>query len=163
MKHSKLIPASIVLVIVLVTLAVAGVAYGQADTTNQPENQNTGANGGQSPEALTVLPNGRISYQGRLLQNNVPVNATINITFRLYTVSTGGTAFWSETQSVVVKFFPMIGDGNDSQVTSHLRGQLAQETPDLIVRITDLTGIETGRVVDGLFAQFDSRCLRELL
>jgi hypothetical protein len=103
MKHSKLIPASIVLVIVLVTLAVAGVAYGQADTTNQPENQNTGANGGQSPEALTVLPNGRISYQGRLLQNNLPVNATINITFRLYTVSTGGSAFWSETQSVVVK------------------------------------------------------------
>jgi hypothetical protein len=45
-----------------------------------------------------------ISYQGQLLDgsgNPVP-NGTYSMTFKLYTVPTGGTSVWQETQSVTV-------------------------------------------------------------
>jgi hypothetical protein len=45
----------------------------------------------------------RIAFQGRLTDaSNVPVNGTLSITFSLYAASTGGTALWTETQSVTV-------------------------------------------------------------
>jgi hypothetical protein len=46
---------------------------------------------------------GRINYQGQLNdQNGVPVNATVSLVFSIYDVASGGTALWSETQSIVV-------------------------------------------------------------
>ncbi len=63
---------------------------------NNPNGQDiTGA-------GLTVVPTGQISYQGKLLQNGVPYDGNIDITFRLYTQATGGTAFWEETRNVAV-------------------------------------------------------------
>lgn len=41
-----------------------------------------------------------ISYQGHLTSaNGQPVNGNTNMTFKLYTVPTGGTAVWTETRS----------------------------------------------------------------
>lgn len=43
-----------------------------------------------------------IGYQGRLYDpSNQPIDATITVTFALYSQSSGGTALWTETQSVV--------------------------------------------------------------
>ena len=58
--------------------------------------------------AITALPAQAavpqtLNYQGQLASaGGVPVNGTVNITFSLYDVATGGTALWSETQSVTV-------------------------------------------------------------
>jgi hypothetical protein len=54
---------------------------------------------GAEPNAAPV---GLLNYQGKLLRNGSPYNGSINITFRLYTVATGGSAWWSETQTVQV-------------------------------------------------------------
>ncbi|MBP7868046.1 MAG: tail fiber protein [Acidobacteria bacterium] len=44
-----------------------------------------------------------ISYQGQLNdQNGVPVNTTVSFTFSLYNVLSGGTALWSEVQTLPV-------------------------------------------------------------
>ena len=44
-----------------------------------------------------------LNYQGQLSNAaGAPVNATVSMTFKLYDVETGGTALWSETQSVTV-------------------------------------------------------------
>ena len=43
-----------------------------------------------------------IRYQGTLVDsNNVPLEGTYNLTFRLYGAATGGTALWTETQTAV--------------------------------------------------------------
>lgn len=43
-----------------------------------------------------------LSYQGSLYQTDgTPVDGTKKLTFKLYTVSTGGTAFWTEMQNSV--------------------------------------------------------------
>jgi len=46
-----------------------------------------------------------LSYQGKLTDTggNPVRDSTYNVAFRLYTVASGGTAFWSETQSVQTK------------------------------------------------------------
>ncbi len=45
-----------------------------------------------------------MSYQGYLKDaEGMPVNETLQMTFAIYDVSTGGTALWSESQMVVVK------------------------------------------------------------
>lgn len=44
-----------------------------------------------------------IGYQGYLTDaGGVPVNGSVNITFSLYTTSTGGTALWSEDQTLSI-------------------------------------------------------------
>jgi len=44
-----------------------------------------------------------ISYQGQLNdQNGVPVNGTVSFIFSIYDVESGGTALWSEAQTVPV-------------------------------------------------------------
>lgn len=44
-----------------------------------------------------------INYQGYLTdKNNVPVNGVTSITFSIYDVNAGGTALWTETQSIDV-------------------------------------------------------------
>ena len=46
---------------------------------------------------------GKINYQGYLTSAaGVPVNGTIAIVFTFYTVATGGSPIWSETQNVTV-------------------------------------------------------------
>jgi hypothetical protein len=92
----------VVTAVLLVALIAAGFAFGQEGNPGEPPNQENGSNSAQVPDEISAVPTGRISYQGRLLQGGDPVNATINITFRLYTVSSGGAAIWTETQSVVV-------------------------------------------------------------
>ena len=43
-----------------------------------------------------------LNYQGYLTNSaGVPVNAPVNVTFRLYTAASGGSAVWTETQSSV--------------------------------------------------------------
>ena len=45
----------------------------------------------------------KIGFQGKLTNAaNQPVNGAQTVTFRLYAAATGGTAFWSETQSITV-------------------------------------------------------------
>jgi microcystin-dependent protein len=44
-----------------------------------------------------------LNYQGTLTDNlGKPVESTLDITFKLYKVPTGGTPFWTETQTVTV-------------------------------------------------------------
>lgn len=67
---------------------------------------------------LSVVPT-LMSYQGRvtdsagvLIGNSAPVNRAV--TFRLYTVSTGGTPIWAETQNATIsagEFSVLIGNG----------------------------------------------------
>jgi hypothetical protein len=46
---------------------------------------------------------GKINYQGYLTSAaGVPVNGTVAIVFTFYTVATGGSSIWSETQNVTV-------------------------------------------------------------
>ncbi len=53
-----------------------------------------------SPEMLTIPR--MLNYQGKLTDNsgNPVPDSTYSITFRLFTVASGGTAFWNETQNV---------------------------------------------------------------
>ena len=57
----------------------------------------------KSPDAITIPQ--MLSYQGKLTDTSgVPVpNNNYNVTFKLYTVPTGGSAFWNETQTVTTK------------------------------------------------------------
>jgi len=66
----------------LSTLAATGVAF-----------VGRGAEAQESKDVVTV--------QARILQNGVPVNADLNLTFEVYTASSGGTLLWSESQSNV--------------------------------------------------------------
>jgi hypothetical protein len=72
MIHKKHILMTALLVIALITLAAAGIAFGQGGDDPNPANQSTEGNGIQSPVGIDAVPNGRISYQGRLLQNGSP-------------------------------------------------------------------------------------------
>ncbi len=53
-------------------------------------------------EAIDARPTGSLSYQGRLLRSGAPYNGTLSMVFKLYSVATGGSAWWQETQSVSV-------------------------------------------------------------
>lgn len=65
---------------------------------------------------------GTLNYQGQLsTATNVPVNATVSMTFSLYLTPTGGTALWSETLSVVV---------SNGQYTTTL-GKITPLTPSM--------------------------------
>jgi len=61
-----------------------------------------------------AIPN-NITYQGHLTDTaGVPVDATLNITFSIYSVSTNGTPLWTDTQSVSVSegiFSVQLGGG----------------------------------------------------
>jgi hypothetical protein len=62
--------------------------------------------------ALAVPP--YLSEQGRLFDDmGVPVDATVSVTFSIYSASTGGSALWTETQSIAVDngyFSAVLGD-----------------------------------------------------
>jgi len=42
-----------------------------------------------------------LNYQGYLAEAGVPLNETIEVTFRIYDVPIGGTPLWTETQNVI--------------------------------------------------------------
>jgi len=55
---------------------------------------------GASGLTLAAAP-GTVGYQGRLYdQNGNPLSGTLNVVFALYPSGTGGSAVWTETQSV---------------------------------------------------------------
>lgn len=55
-----------------------------------------------SPPARAAFVPATLSYQGSLYSaDNTPFNGVKDITFSLYTASTGGTAFWTEVQRSV--------------------------------------------------------------
>jgi len=58
---------------------------------------------GPATDAITI-PH-LLSYQGKLLDNigNPVIDTTYSVLFSLYTVPSGGSAFWSETQTVRTK------------------------------------------------------------
>ncbi len=68
--------------LMLSTLAATGIAF-----------VGRGAEAQESKDVVTV--------QARILQNGVPVNADLNLTFEVYTASSGGTRLWTESQSNV--------------------------------------------------------------
>jgi len=56
-----------------------------------------------------------LNYQGYLAEAGVPLNGTVEVTFRLYDVPTGGTPLWTETQNVNVtdgSFSVLLGSAN---------------------------------------------------
>ena len=56
-----------------------------------------------APAVVAAAVPQTISYQGYLTNaTGQPVNGPVNLTFRLYSVDTGGTALWSETHTGVV-------------------------------------------------------------
>lgn len=53
-------------------------------------------------DTLQAAPPATLSYQSRLLNaSGARVNGTVNITFRIYDVLTGGTKLWEETHTGV--------------------------------------------------------------
>lgn len=75
-----------------------------------------GNNTGSGTDAgIQAAPAGQFPYQGKLILNGTPYNGNIDITFGLYSVEVGGTAWYSETQNVAVTdglFNVMIGAVN---------------------------------------------------
>ena len=54
-----------------------------------------------SQSALAAAVPATVGYQGRLYdQNGNPITGTLSVVFSLYATANGGTAVWSETQSV---------------------------------------------------------------
>jgi len=111
----------IVITILVLTLAAAialGVDHSQtalAQAPQPPDVDNRGGGGGgtTTPQWYNNLPDGeyldseiqawpyrQMSYQGKLEIDGSPCSGSINITFRLYSVSSGGAAMWTETQPV---------------------------------------------------------------
>src|SRR4030065_1477602 len=109
----------IVITILVLTLAAAialGVDHSQtalAQAPQPPDLDNRGGGGGGTtpPQWYNNLPDGeyldseiqalpyrQMSYQGKLEIDGSPCSGSINITFRLYSVSSGGAAMWTETQ-----------------------------------------------------------------
>ena len=44
-----------------------------------------------------------ISYQGRITSNSgIPINDTVPIVFKIYDVSNGGSAFWTESHNIII-------------------------------------------------------------
>jgi hypothetical protein len=50
--------------------------------------------------AVAELAPDTLSYQGRLTQSGTAVSGAVSLTFRLYLAGTGGSALWTETQSI---------------------------------------------------------------
>jgi microcystin-dependent protein len=58
---------------------------------------------GVSSATLAATAPATVGYQGRLYdQNGNPITATVSVVFALYAAATGGTAVWTETQSVTL-------------------------------------------------------------
>jgi len=78
---------------IIVVAAMLLVYNAQAASDNSPE----------TPANPDVVP-GVISYQGTLMDKGIgePFNGSLDITFRVYSAETGGTALWEEQHAVTV-------------------------------------------------------------
>lgn len=104
-----------------------GLGGSSADQAAQGGNSN--AADGQSLDGSinADYPERQMSYQGKLVQNGVPFDGTIDITFRLYWEPVGGTVKWTETQTVSVDnglFSVMLGSVNPLPVAQQWQFQM---------------------------------------
>ena len=88
-------------------------------------------------QASSTWP-GLMNYQGQLMTaaGAAVANGTYNITFNIYSVSTGGTSLWTETQSVTATnglFDAVLGSVNS---LTNMTGGLAAFNADLWVGVT---------------------------
>lgn len=87
-----------------------------------------------APWAHAAVP-GLVSYQGKLNDSlGNPVSGTVSVTFRLYSVDTGGTALWSETQAL----------GVSNGIFSVNLGSVSPLSEDLFEGGTLFLGIQVG-------------------
>jgi hypothetical protein len=76
-----------------------------------------------------------INYQGRLTDSSgLPITGDVVMTFSLYEVLSGGTAIWSETQSVTV----------NSGIYHVLLGEVNPLSPDIFSRPYVYLGVQAG-------------------
>ena len=72
-----------------------------------------------TPNLYAAVP-GTMNYQGYITDDTgIPVNATVNVSFRIYNVETGGADLWNETDSVTIsdgKFSTQLGDATSFPV-----------------------------------------------
>src|SRR5262245_14484485 len=54
-----------------------------------------------APDAEITTATTQIAFQGFLQNGGIPVNGNVSITANLYSVPSGGTAMWTETQNPV--------------------------------------------------------------
>lgn len=76
---------------------------------------------GLSPEAVNAIPSGRISYQGRLLEDGAPFHGNIAMAFGLYKDASEGAPLWQEVQTVNVNnglFSVMLGSVQPLNLTT---------------------------------------------
>ena len=86
MKHN--------LLLVLIVCVIA-LLFGAVTVTAQ----------GPSPNGVAGALGTAFTYQGQLSKNGVPVNGDVSITFRLYSVASGGSPLGSNTQIVIATGF----------------------------------------------------------
>lgn len=91
---------TIILSTVTILLIVSGLLV-----TSSAQSQEITSNASESPQDVLAPSNTLFSYQGQLMDNSgAPVNnAAMPMTFKLYNVLSGGTACWSENQTVGVQ------------------------------------------------------------
>jgi hypothetical protein len=82
----------------ILALALVGAAWA---ATNAIDNRRSTV--ASDPDAVTIPR--MLSYQGKLTDTlGIPVpNGNYSVNFRLYTVASGGSAFWNETQTVATR------------------------------------------------------------
>jgi hypothetical protein len=91
--------AALVLAVLCLFAWAAGSSAGAPQQATNPKTQATS----YGAEAISIPR--MLSYQGKLTDTlGVPVTDTnYSVTFSLYTVPSGGSAFWNETQTVRTK------------------------------------------------------------
>ncbi|MFQ5594631.1 MAG: hypothetical protein ACE5HA_10835 [Anaerolineae bacterium] len=101
-----------IIVALLAVTAMLGMLVAAGNVGAGPPAQRAG--NGEAPAAVLTVPS-LISYQGRLLDGagDAVADGPYTMTFRLYDVSSGGAALWTETKSVTVAgglFTTLLGD-----------------------------------------------------
>ena len=84
-------------ILLVAMLAIPALGAGKPTTAIQNPKSKI-----QNPETDAITIPRMLSYQGKLLDNmgNPVMDTTYSVLFSLYTVPSGGAAFWSETQTV---------------------------------------------------------------
>lgn len=105
----KIIVSTLAIVLIFsLTIAIPNIKNTEKVNTGKPDPKSTTTitNNTQSTDgALPIIPQ-MLNYQGKLTDtyNNPVPDSTYSVTFRLFTVPSGGTAFWTEDQPVQTNF-----------------------------------------------------------
>jgi hypothetical protein len=105
----KIIVSTLAIVLIFsLTIATPNIKNTEKVNTGKPDPKSTETitNNTQSTDAaLPIIPQ-MLNYQGKLTDtyNNPVPDSTYSVFFRFFTVSSGGTAFWTENQSVQTNF-----------------------------------------------------------